>query len=209
MRKKLVRLSKVEKEKIKDMYLNYNEWPKIQQFFDISKATYHNIIRPLIEDRKNLHIQRIRNRLENADHTKLGWIAGIVDGEGHIGMASRYRKRDNSYWMSVKLEITSTTPVMQETLYELIGTGNLRNRKRYNVKHKDAVEFYVWRVESIYAILSVIAPLLVVKKQQAELALEWSKRRLAGEKYSPADMECFNLIRSLNKRGKDALIVAH
>lgn len=202
MKKKLVRLTLEQKNFIRNMYLHYCEWPDVQRKFDISEGTYYNIIRSLVTKRKQLHVEAVRSKLLSLDRATLGWIAGIIDGEAHIGMSSRYRKRDNSYWMCAKLEVTSTTPIMQKTLHQLFGTGNLRQRLRTSQRHKDATEFYVWRVETIYAIFSVVAPLLIVKKMQGEAVLEWSKRRLANKEYSSDDMDLFHIVRKANHRGK-------
>lgn len=206
MKKKLVRLTLEQKDLIRNMYLNYYEWPDVERKFDISEGTYYNIIRSLVAKRKQLHIEAVRSKLLSLDRANLGWIAGIIDGEAHIGMSSRYRKRDNSYWMCVKLEVTSTTPIMQKTLHSFLGSGNLRQRLRTSQQHKDATEFYVWRVETIYAIFSVIVPFLIVKKAQGEAVLEWSKRRLANEEYSSKDMDLFHIVRKANHRGKTPYI---
>ena len=117
-------------------------------------------------------------------------------------MYSRYRKRDNTYWMGTKVEVGSTTPIMQTTLHKLIGAGNIRDRPRDNPKWKDVQEFYMWRVETVFAFLTVLKPFLVVKKRQAETVLKWALRRLSGKPYIKADMGCFKRIRTLNARGK-------
>ena len=62
-RKKLVRLNDMQKKQIQSMYLDYYEWPDVADKFDISKGTYHNIIRPLIQMRKKLHIEQMITRL--------------------------------------------------------------------------------------------------------------------------------------------------
>ena len=60
----------------------------------------------------------------------------------------------------------------------------------------------MWRVETVFAFLTVLKPFLVVKKRQAETVLKWALRRLSGKPYIKADMGCFKRIRTLNARGK-------
>ena len=94
----------------------------------------------------------------------LAWAGGIVDGEGCIGAYA------TSGYMRLKLEVNNIDPRMPQMLYEMFGgTRYLHPAQRPNER-----QLYRWCAHDALAgrIIAQIYPYLVIKKEQAEIALQ-------------------------------------
>lgn len=104
---------------------------------------------------------------------EIGWTAGVVDGEGCIALYrhSQSGKKGFSYYLSVK--VSQVDARLPRRLQEMWG-GRFRPQswQKRPVHHRQAWE---WTVDGEAArdLLRAILPLLVVKKEQAEVALEF------------------------------------
>lgn len=108
--------------------------------------------------------------------TELGWIAGIIDGEGciFISKSKPPKKRPNiniSYQVVVRVGMTSQLAI--NTLMNLVGYGSVHCKEEHNpyspcwfwtVTCRDAERFLWW-----------IEPHLVAKREEAQVALEFFK----------------------------------
>lgn len=112
-----------------------------------------------------------------SDTTK-AYLAGLVDGEGYIGIL-RAKKGNKKVWMS-QFEFTFT-PVIKVAmiekelitwLYKTFG-GTFETRKA----RKGARESYCWmcRKAQVRTFLEIIYPYLRVKKDQAEIIFSFPK----------------------------------
>jgi hypothetical protein len=124
------------------------------------------------------------------------YLAGIVDGEGCIGV---------SECGSVYFSIANTCEALIDWICATFGAAKTRV-KRDNVKHKNG---YLARfdVDTAERVLQQIEPFLRVKKRQAKLALavlaakktmNYSRDKV----YKAWLSEIAGLCHSLNKRGK-------
>ena len=126
------------------------------------------------------------------------WLAGLIDGEGSIyvaimdhtpsavarspSLAKRKRYR-------IALSISGTSKELMDALEERVGFGTvyLHKRQKKENQKKDAYTFR-FNATQLPDILPFVLPWLVVKRKQAELALEWVELRQrntprAGEKW--------------------------
>jgi len=129
--------------------------------------------------------------------SELGWIGGIIDGEGTI-FISYQTIRNREYWkITVAVKMTSKETV--ERLQELTGMGtvNFVSRKVRNINHKDQ---YVWVLATNQSLifLEMILPFLFTKIRQARLALEFSQF-LRGDRATK--MDYLTDMKMLNARG--------
>lgn len=131
---------------------------------------------------------------------ELGWIAGIIDGEGSITVI----KRAKTYVPSFKMTNTSKILINKyceildkcEISYQCYGRQKVGNRK------------YQWEVivegrPRVYKALMLIQDLLIAKKKQAEKVIEWIESRgldLRGP-YTEQQMQIISDVRELNGRG--------
>lgn len=108
--------------------------------------------------------------------TDLAWAAGIIDGEGCVGITARYRpghSRASGY--SASLVVINTSMPMLSKLRELFG-GCINARK---LKCSSWAQCWRWHVRNQFAadVLRLIRPYLVVKGRQAELCLELEEHK--------------------------------
>lgn len=117
------------------------------------------------------------------DPVFLAWAAGFFDGEGcveishHCGSKRKlsrgsvyFYSRDN-YSMSVTVSQCEQSPIL--LFVEAFGGHMCQiHRPKQNIRHRD---IWTWRCNSAEAesFLRLVLPSLVVKRQQAEIALEF------------------------------------
>ena len=103
--------------------------------------------------------------------TELAYIAGIVDGEGYIGISADHRKRDpdRPCWR-LRVSVTNTSEWLVQYLKFSVGGGvivlksdkRLRPCYQWQIGYGKAAEF-----------LKLILPYLQLKRPQAEIAIKF------------------------------------
>ena len=97
------------------------------------------------------------------------YLAGIIDGEGSIGIDNHGRVRSPS----VRITVTNTNVELLEGLQSLWG-GWLSSR-RQRMSGWKAVSDLIWAGKPSSEILKAIQPYLRAKKEQCRLALLFNK----------------------------------
>lgn len=122
--------------------------------------------------------------------TTRAYLAGIIDGEGTITITKNNRKRKNGH------EYVFDRPVVTiaNTDYKLLdylkglGIGGFSHDKRVREPHwKQAFQWSLSAVNAVYAVLEVIHPYLVIKKDKAEYVMSWIR-----DKYGAESFRCLN-----------------
>jgi hypothetical protein len=132
---------------------------------------------------------------------ELGWLAGIIDGEGSILIV----KRGPTYVPEVKMSNTSKALIdaycdildRLDISYHCYGTHKAGNRK------------YQWAVAvsgrpRVNKFLLIIQDLIIARRKQAEKVLQWIELR-GLDLRGPYTVEQLNLrdeLRKLNARGR-------
>lgn len=141
------------------------------------------------------------------------WVAGFFDGEGSISVGFRKPKKNRSGWFALQVSITNTHRGALERVKAEFG-GCLTTRPPYPGRR----QIHQWRITDRAAerFLRGIVEYLVIKRPQAELALEFrglGQRKafelVPMEHYRRAD-EISAAIRALNgghARKADAKVV--
>lgn len=129
------------------------------------------------------------------------YAAGIVDGEGTIGLYKRAGVKHTGLVMMVS--IGNTNLWLLEFLKFNFGGSYGTSGKPQKLNHKPK---WTWRLVGIHAaeFLRLISPYLQLKRQQAELALEFYGRRHKGWRTSEEkilDEADKILMASYNKKG--------
>ena len=131
--------------------------------------------------------------------TEKAYIAGLLDGEGCISIKRSRRTNYNLY-----VEIYNTNKDVMLWLQERY-IGSI-NSKRKNVNHKVC---YTWCVACSKAesFLELIIPYLIIKQEQAVIALEFQDNviRTPGVRISKEELdhrESYKMQLSLLKEGK-------
>ena len=146
---------------------------------------------------------------------EIGYLAGIIDGEGSI-ILCRSGARASSGYIFPLVKIANTNKILIDWLDVKFPKGRVQYRSRMNERCKDV---YHWTVASNNAInlLSMVEPYLLLKRRQAEIALPMWSENAAELKTSgyirfghgnpvPARLKhfreaCFLYIKDLNRRG--------
>jgi len=137
------------------------------------------------------------------------YIAGFFDGEGCIGV---YHRKNRGFHLRTQLtqNKTAKSEIILNYLLNKYG-GNLEEQITNSKKIK-----YNWQLSSKNAmkLLEDIKPHLIIKKDQAEIALAWQKQRpkiVKDEKGRFAykepislelDIKVSNLIKNMNKNNE-------
>ncbi|MCK5608870.1 hypothetical protein KAR91_43760 [Candidatus Pacearchaeota archaeon] len=132
------------------------------------------------------------------------YLAGIIDGEGCISI-NLYNKQASKYNLRVRVDNTSKELIFW--IAENFG-GKVRFQKSYHRNYRD-----IWRWEINYKnlekLIKKILPYLIIKKEQAKLALKYRKtvnyrgKRCVPEKILEQRKELYLLMKQLNKRGTE------
>lgn len=108
-----------------------------------------------------------------AEATELAWLAGIIDGEGCIDLSRRSRARAVGYHMRVSVSNTDVRLVAR--CQQITGLGRVaqlggETRRRMRDRWRPC---YAWSVSTRQAedVLRLVLPYLVIKREQADLAL--------------------------------------
>lgn len=145
---------------------------------------------------------------------ELGYIAGLLDGEGSIYVkAWLQRKKDIRIEPCICL-VSNTNRDMIETaknIYERLGIAfyiesrELKKKSKDGIRYQGVWSFYVRGIKRVKRVLDIFLPLLVAKKPQAELLLQWCERRIAVPqkggiywKYTQKDIDLAQQIKDLN-----------
>ena len=151
--------------------------------------------------------------LSNVTSEEWGYIAGLIDGEGSISITRGIRKdRPKPYERTyAKLNIYSCSEVLMGWLKCKVG-GNVYRTALRNPLWKDGLN---WTASPSLScdILEACLPMLVIKRRQAELFVEFfststlaTSGRRSGVAYSVLQRreEMYTEWRALNKRGREA-----
>ncbi len=133
------------------------------------------------------------------------YIAGFIDGEGYISVVKHKDTRlKRGYTLFPIFRITNSNKEALEKINEFV-KGDIRSNGRdRNSNHKQVYRIEVIKLERIKEILKEIKPYLIIKKQQAELMINFCNRRLKADvkNYTEDDFKFPELFSKLNKRGR-------
>lgn len=150
------------------------------------------------------------------DLSKYDWayLAGILDGEGCIGVYSRSKQHKGNRQITParsfrpRISVTSTTHNLVDWLQTSFG-GQVEPIQSNNENWKDSYHWDLVDVQTIFAICKNTLPYLKVKKEQAELVLEFPFNVKCNQYTTELTQTTYALKESLyqrtlklNKRGK-------
>lgn len=120
--------------------------------------------------------------------TDVAWAAGIMDGEGCIGVYSGGADAG----LRLTVQVGNTDLVMITKLHDMFG-GYVSTTMKAN---KSGKPYYMWRAASGKgdAVLRQLLPYLVTKRQQAEVALTF-----CGSSDVTVRQDCAQQLRDLKK----------
>ena len=135
------------------------------------------------------------------------WVAGLIDGEGTIGVWREARSKNRSgYRYKVGVQIANTNMELLNTFANVVRGGvTIGDMRRKNPMHKICYKVVV-NARFVKPLLECVAPFLVIKKRQAELALEFRRIIDSAPARTEQEHEIFEQLwlecKALNKRGR-------
>lgn len=149
----------------------------------------------------------------NTAELDLAYLAGLWDGEGHIGL--HYQKTRHSSQMFPMATLTNCNPLIIENARRILDGWQLayfvRGKTPTNPKHRTAYVITMTGIKRVVRFLYLIEPYLVGKRTQAQyvLALCWSRLKLDAyynhTPYSEMEMHLYHDIRALNADGHQSV----
>ena len=134
----------------------------------------------------------------------LFYIAGIIDGEGYIGLIQHRKKKSLNFGYSPKTSVTNTNTTLLYWLKQETGIGVVTPQS----KVEGCKPRWEWRLnaDEMREFLVCIEPFLLIKKQQAVLLLEYLPFNFKGQRQVPDEIsiqrECiYQELAALNARG--------
>jgi len=150
--------------------------------------------------------------VKKLDVAKKNYIAGFVDGEGHMSL----RKYRDNRLSGPRIYMTNTNKGVLDFLKRIIGVGAIHlndGKSRLLHNSKPVYNYMITDYSNCESLLKKIYPYLIIKKQIAKLMLRYisiRKKRLTRRgklgritkvDSLPKEMEIHNQISFLNKRG--------
>lgn len=124
---------------------------------------------------------------------QIAYLAGIIDGEGCIHILKQ--RKGKFVYYTLFMQVANTDPKLMLWIQEIFG-GNVRPRKLCR-SNKRNVWQWVLAARQAEEVLRLVIPFLVVKKDQAELSLQFrdsyvGNRPYGGKGLSP-DVQDFRM----------------
>jgi len=147
-------------------------------------------------------------KLENLSEFELGYIAGMIDGEGCIGANIDERNKI----VTPYIIITNTDKKLMEWLSSILGYDFYIKKQTHR---KTCYQIGIRRIRDIKKVLDLIKDKLIVKKEQAELMYrlcliklnkklvaitDKSKIKRIGNGLTQEEIEIYQKLKELNKR---------
>jgi hypothetical protein len=138
-----------------------------------------------------------------SDKAVYGYLAGIIDGEGHITITrsiTEGRKVDGSDCVKYICTVgaRNTDKRLMAWLKQHFG-GEIYPNKSKNPKWKTSYNWQLFGNKNLELLLLAILPYLQIEREQANIALEFL--RLEGQRVPTKRQELCERIHRLNKRG--------
>lgn len=148
------------------------------------------------------------------DKTKWSYLAALIDGEGCISISHRIQEGEKltrihkrtaktvPYKMfSMRVQITNTDLRIMKWMIANFG-GVYYQKTRGNDKHKIA---YEWRPKgraNVEKLLLGILPYMIIKPEQAKIALEYTRMTINGERNPDKREKLYLRMKALNQKGR-------
>jgi hypothetical protein len=123
------------------------------------------------------------------DVAAVAYLAGIIDGEGTIGIYSSSLKQPSPSY-NLQVLVTNCDAALMMWLVDNIG-GTVNVRKGARPNHRSVFRWRVYNQEAL-ALVEAILPYLVIKRAQAELALRYRDAKWRDRPTLKAEMHVLN-----------------
>lgn len=144
--------------------------------------------------------------MSNLTDKQIGYIAGIIDGEGTICLSKCVWKNRQEVYYRPFIKIANTNLEMLSSIQKMLGVGSISLESEETLNWK-ACHTFRFSANMIRSFLPVIIDSLIIKKQQGLLLVEFLKfsNRSNGRNFKSRNRGLYEFyyleIRKLNTRG--------
>ena len=131
---------------------------------------------------------------------ELGFIIGLVEGEGSITLGRGICKNPQRFSLHPRFFITNTDMILLKKVQSIIGGTIFKKEKRQKINHKSGFKLCI-DGKKVKTLLLKLEPYLISKRKQCQLLLEYVNTHERKNGYSEKDIDIFFKIKDLNKRG--------
>ena len=140
---------------------------------------------------------------QQATEAEIGWLAGIIDGEGHIGLSNQNSKKGLA--VRADLQIVNTDNKLIEKLVNILRKMGVNPyiRERVHVKStwNTNTIVTVGRFAQIKQILDIVMEHLTgMKREKAEIVLALIESRIKKTRYDRYDAQELEIVRVFRER---------
>lgn len=146
------------------------------------------------------------------------YLAGLIDGEGYIGIKPNRRPENRNrqhFAPMIKMALTEKSAYLLFAIRDKLGGHIYKREYPNNFKYNNAYYWDVHTYNIVKRVLDYVYPYLILKKEQAKLALELiqtkinTEERLNNGQIKSVSLEIlekrqrlYTLVKKLNKRGR-------
>ena len=109
--------------------------------------------------------------ISRLQQVQVSYMAGIIDGEGHIGISRRRKNYHYSWSYDPHVSVTNTSEELLLWLQNSTRFGTITARRTLESRKSCAV--WQLRVHEMAPFLRAIQPYLIVKLRQSEILLDY------------------------------------
>jgi len=206
----------IHRKNVKNLGENLNPWTKEELEFlkeNYSKLEREQILKVLRNRSWGAIMMKAHrlglkknpgNRLSPLLEPEKAYIAGIIDGEGTIGLYGGIS--ESGYWyLHPSLHISNTKLELVQYVKTLTDLGHITPYTPSNPRHNICYHFFITNYQEIKQFLKAVESYLTIKKEQANLLLEFLHLRGEHSKgYSERELEIYSKLKELNARGQSS-----
>ncbi len=166
-----------DKTVLEEIYLVDNQTPsRIGEIYNVSSGTVRLWLRDYGIPVKRPFTSKLKPNLSETDKA---YLAGLMDGDGTINMGKFKNKRARTgFGVSSDVAFITTYKHFADKIYELIG-GDLKTFiYKDSREKKEGYRVTMSNARSRLALLELIEPYLILKKERAQTMIEYINSRL-------------------------------
>lgn len=194
---KLIKKTKRQKNnsKIPLFIKQYSRGLFINQIAKKNKVSFTFVKNSLKNNKISFH-----KKVINLSKIELAYIAGIIDGEGYIGIYKRKNKNSNYQY---QIAISNTNFKLIRWINKKIKFGSVYYLEKKD-NRKPQLKYTIHGNEAVLLLKNVLK-YLIIKKKQAKIVISLSENKFNGKKvpiiYQRKRINLYKKLRKLNKKG--------
>ena len=152
-----------------------------------------------------MRLPQVSEGVRKLKPTESAYLAGLIDGEGWIGLMLKKEKTRRRVRFQPVIHICNTNLTVLEWARDTIEYGSVgKHAHEYSKKNKLTYRYTLLRNDEIIKLLTQIKKYLIIKKEHVNVLLKYCRRKKK-KHVTAADFTNYRKLRLLNKRGKKTL----